>query len=201
MKKHILGSLALIGAFITAPASATVSVGDAVTCGGINLTCSTDDAVVGSGSEFGIEFDVYGTTLNADFSAGLLTISFNNNPNLPLGAALEGTHSLSFSNRTDPFTYAELGDLTGIVNFDAEFNEFAFDPNNISFDDGFVVINLSNTYFAPDSSLQVRFDRGTTPPTDAVPEPATWAMMILGFGLVGAAIRRRKTAMIQPLYA
>jgi hypothetical protein len=28
----------------------------------------------------------------------------------------------------------------------------------------------------------------------AVPEPATWAMMILGFGLVGTAMRRRKTA-------
>lgn len=28
----------------------------------------------------------------------------------------------------------------------------------------------------------------------AVPEPGTWAMMILGFGLVGAAMRRRKTA-------
>jgi hypothetical protein len=25
----------------------------------------------------------------------------------------------------------------------------------------------------------------------AVPEPATWAMMIMGFGLVGAAMRRR----------
>lgn len=28
----------------------------------------------------------------------------------------------------------------------------------------------------------------------AVPEPATWAMMILGFGLVGAAMRRRSSA-------
>jgi hypothetical protein len=27
----------------------------------------------------------------------------------------------------------------------------------------------------------------------AVPEPATWAMMITGFGLAGAAIRRRRT--------
>jgi len=25
----------------------------------------------------------------------------------------------------------------------------------------------------------------------AVPEPATWALMILGFGMVGAALRRR----------
>lgn len=28
----------------------------------------------------------------------------------------------------------------------------------------------------------------------AVPEPATWAMMITGFGLAGAALRRRRTA-------
>ena len=29
--------------------------------------------------------------------------------------------------------------------------------------------------------------------TSAVPEPATWAMMILGFGLVGGALRRRRS--------
>ena len=29
-------------------------------------------------------------------------------------------------------------------------------------------------------------------PTDVVPEPATWAMLIAGFGLVGTAMRRRR---------
>jgi len=29
------------------------------------------------------------------------------------------------------------------------------------------------------------------PPTGAVPEPATWAMMIMGFGAIGGALRRR----------
>ncbi len=29
-------------------------------------------------------------------------------------------------------------------------------------------------------------------PTGAVPEPATWAMMLAGFGLVGATVRRRR---------
>lgn len=34
---------------------------------------------------------------------------------------------------------------------------------------------------------------GAATPTPGVPEPATWAMMIVGFGLVGAAMRRRAT--------
>lgn len=31
----------------------------------------------------------------------------------------------------------------------------------------------------------------------AVPEPATWAMLILGFGLVGASVRRRAVRSVQ----
>jgi hypothetical protein len=31
----------------------------------------------------------------------------------------------------------------------------------------------------------------------AVPEPATWLMLIAGFGLTGAALRRRQVAMLQ----
>ena len=34
----------------------------------------------------------------------------------------------------------------------------------------------------------------TSPPPGAVPEPATWAMLIAGFGLTGAALRRRSVA-------
>ena len=35
---------------------------------------------------------------------------------------------------------------------------------------------------------------GTVRDVDPVPEPATWAMMLLGFGALGFAMRRRKTA-------
>ncbi|MDZ7588255.1 MAG: PEPxxWA-CTERM sorting domain-containing protein [Parasphingorhabdus sp.] len=31
----------------------------------------------------------------------------------------------------------------------------------------------------------------------AVPEPATWAMMIFGFGAIGAAARKRRTLKLQ----
>ena len=35
-------------------------------------------------------------------------------------------------------------------------------------------------------------DIGGPPPAGAVPEPAAWAMLIAGFGLVGASLRRRR---------
>ncbi len=35
----------------------------------------------------------------------------------------------------------------------------------------------------------------------AVPEPATWAMMIIGFGAIGAAMRRRAATRTTVAYA
>ncbi|MFA7439489.1 MAG: PEPxxWA-CTERM sorting domain-containing protein [Sphingomonadaceae bacterium] len=34
-------------------------------------------------------------------------------------------------------------------------------------------------------------------PANFIPEPATWAMMIAGFGLVGTAARRRRDASVR----
>jgi hypothetical protein len=56
----------------------------------------------------------------------------------------------------------------------------------------FVVTNIGQTSGNP-SGLRVEF---TASDVTAVPEPASWAMMIAGFGLVGAAMRRRTTAAI-----
>jgi len=55
-----------------------------------------------------------------------------------------------------------------------------------SFDDNFAGIDA--TYDGP-STIFIRWI--------PVPEPATWAMMIAGFGMVGAATRRRRTAVMQ----
>lgn len=54
------------------------------------------------------------------------------------------------------------------------------------------------TVFLSGSNRQVDFQNigftaeVSTPATPGVPEPATWAMLIAGFGLVGAAARRRR---------
>lgn len=64
---------------------------------------------------------------------------------------------------------------------------------------GHFTLNLTG---APTPTITgVKFEFGTTPDsvlggviTGGVPEPASWALMILGFGGVGAVIRRRRSA-------
>ncbi|EQA98614.1 hypothetical protein L288_20395 [Sphingobium quisquiliarum P25] len=41
----------------------------------------------------------------------------------------------------------------------------------------------------------------TAAPLPAVPEPATWAMMLLGFGMIGFAARQRRRAKTEIKFA
>lgn len=52
---------------------------------------------------------------------------------------------------------------------------------------------LTTVFGAPDLT-GAQFGLAATAPTTAVPEPASWALLIIGFGLVGAAHRRRTTS-------
>ena len=64
--------------------------------------------------------------------------------------------------------------------------------------------NVSAFYLwnnAPPGSIQLTDTQGYSNAvlyrtSGAVPEPATWAMMLLGFGAVGMASRRRRTQLL-----
>jgi hypothetical protein len=59
----------------------------------------------------------------------------------------------------------------------------------LSFDDGFYDVDLETGRAALIGAIGVGNVRGIT--LAAVPEPTTWALMLVGFGAVGLALRRR----------
>ncbi len=56
--------------------------------------------------------------------------------------------------------------------------------------------SLGGTFTTQDGSVA---QRANFAPAAAVPEPATWAMMLLGFGAIGGAMRRRRRSTAQAM--
>jgi hypothetical protein len=111
------------------------------------------------------------------------------------------------------FDATTFGTANGVqsVGFDAPFNQ-GFDAL-VTFGDNttqlFALSRQSNSFFGlssdrliksiafgpgGQSTQSVSFVLDNLTIGNAVPEPATWAMMIFGFGLIGASARRRRSA-------
>ena len=52
--------------------------------------------------------------------------------------------------------------------------------------------DTNNGNLGPIASANGQFDAAIVPTLGGVPEPASWAMLILGFGIIGGAMRRRR---------
>ena len=62
------------------------------------------------------------------------------------------------------------------------------------FDAGTTGVNSITVASRTDTTFNFGLSNAGLLSTGSVPEPATWAMMLLGFGGIGAALRRRKLA-------
>ena len=106
----------------------------------------------------------------------------------PHGAATVSFSLLDSNGVT--FTSDESGDF--IYNLVNGQNRLAFEAIN-----GQSIASLSFTVTGGglDSVKQIRI----SPAANAVPEPATWAMMLLGFGAAGYSVRRRRKPVLRQL--
>ena len=73
------------------------------------------------------------------------------------------------------------------------FNPANFIFNNYAGGNAFRSITPVN---GPDAPFRSHVDLGFRTYVNSVPEPATWAMMIVGFGMVGGAMRRRHSVRV-----
>jgi len=171
-------------------ASAATLIGTPVTAsltgyGHVTVTSQfTSPVLVTDGAEFtgsildngfNQPFDVL-----ADFSDSVLTVSITSmKPN----ANVFGYDLLRLDFGSTEGLFSPVGEFTrtGCSSFLCGFSSLS----SSSADSNSISLSLSGLAAGDVFELQLA-------PTSAVPEPATWAMMIVGFGAVGAAMRRRQ---------
>ena len=113
---------------------------------------------------------------------GMATTGIVANPNNGFGAFSQG---FFYTNGYDPNTAAHL-EGAGILGSLANGGFFNFAFNGVDYT---LQTSLNGVKSSPISTPAT-----FTPVNGAVPEPATWALMILGFGAAGAMLRRRRFA-------
>ena len=98
-----------------------------------------------------------------------------------------GIVRLNFTDTTTPFTSFILTSSSGFAGFDV---------SDVSLTGGLLTIDLRGTENTQGGQIALQLSSAAV-----VPEPSTWAMLLLGFGAVGFAIRRRRKTGFRPQIA
>jgi len=200
MSRFVTGGLLAAAVFATAPAQATVIPDGTVSVVGlfnptVDLTTTPKTFTAVSGGTF--EISGTGGFLGASLGFGTL------NGVIDFSSVVGTTISESIANF---FTFA---DGTGhSFQFSVASAKTVSYSNNPGISSSFSLYLLGSTvdtflgYTATPTSLTLSFNSTggspysasatlAVPPAPSVPEPATWAMTLIGFGAMGAAMRRR----------
>lgn len=191
MFKHAAYAAAAATALIAAPASAATVV--TLTPGtnnpgpaSVTLSPAFGDPLTSNGSfKFAVVDD------DANNGAFSVTYSFTN----PYAAGSDGTATATFSVNTGQQTITfTSADINGIA-VTPEFGDGPLSGNtsvwNINLLAGTNYFTIQGVVDAPNGTGSTIVDGGLR--INAIPEPATWALFILGFGAIGGAMRRRSS--------
>ncbi|WP_114227855.1 MULTISPECIES: PEPxxWA-CTERM sorting domain-containing protein [Sphingomonas] len=200
VRKAAIGAVFAIAAFAATPASATVEVGSNVGCSTAPVAPPADKcAGYFTGNTFnnsGASVAQQQSAIDSLIGAGNYTVNYN---------ALVSAGNV-FSTSTDANAFAHLqtalASLSGNVILGIHWGNVP-ESGNIPYG------NVSGVYLwnsATLGTLNLTSSSGFSDAviyraTPAVPEPATWALMLMGFGGMGVAMRRRRSANALPQMA
>ena len=210
MKTNILGLVAAFALSIPAAVGAQVTTFNSVPTGGFqygngnNYTPANATVLTNGNNELAVRFHEFqqvapasvnglytfalGTVLSYDFSIGGVSVGGGNTT----GANILLTNLMT--NQSVNYNPLFIGnDNTTTANGDIQNSArltFGF-LSGVGFN-----ANTNNTYridlTAGGNTVTSFAQIGTGAAVAAVPEPATWAMMLIGFGAMGVALRRRR---------
>ena len=212
MKRSILmatAALALAGSFVSAAQAAPILnlFNTGVDANGAKLEDGAADLhylLNGSDTPYAYNNGAYYQASDAGFIAATMGGGYTQNPNVyTLQFSLEGlnadTASISgfFAADNAGTVYLNGTALASTMDFQ---NLTSFSANS-----GFLVgqnqLSFEITDFGQPSAFLVSGLSGTAEVAAAVPETATWAMMLAGFGMIGFAARRRQSVKTTVAYA
>jgi hypothetical protein len=162
-------------------------------------TGMTGTTVIGTTNQTNSSVTITGTEALSEPSNGQARIEAVDGAFTNLGIRLSNS-ALTFVRAEFNINAATAGTVTisGLDNMNEAFSQnFSLGANGQNFFNlvginGQSIRNLSIVSTAPITDVrQIRLG-GVAGVAGAVPEPATWAMMILGFGMVGAGLRLRR---------
>jgi len=175
MRKMFLGVLGATAlALCSTAANASISING---CSASLDSCTVDNSLAPAKSSI------------AWSDAGPLTTPFS--ASIDFTNSLAGNYLISL-NTADPVTWFDTLTITpfgggpNVLTYSGpSFQSITFLP--ASFGSGRYVFTFNGHTTGPGGN-----ESGTLSFTQAVPEPATWALMLLGFGGIGMAMRRRR---------
>ena len=212
LSKAALGLMGLLGTSYPANAAVIINFGSAdpisvendftSELNGLGLTqLATTGASLMLDADSMISFDLLGSESGFDDTFNAPGISYTEM------TTLLNSFAFPIALGSGVFT---AGDLAGLLTFtssggaDATVGDRGFGiflgPNTVSGDAASVF------YFGYDDQISNQDDdfddfivRATVTPLAAVPEPGSWAMMLLGFGSLGIALRRKRRSALTQL--
>jgi hypothetical protein len=156
--------------------------------GRTSLTFKSTETLRAGGGQAEITGDLNAVTSNPNDTLGITNLTFA----LTDGGTFNNVELSLFAGTATKVAFT-LIDNMGTIFSGADFT-FALDANGEN-RVGFQAINghsIASLWFRANGTIdavkQIRLDAVTS----AIPEPAVWAMMLIGFGGIGSAMRRRK---------